>query len=186
MNENAIEKFGHDIGIRADYWLTSGQYSVEKIEEIGIMRRIRDTGAQYLILMNLLEDFDRFLELRKAFPDVRMYPLYPQFWNWYGHYRLQLYPPIEYDSWEWKTMKGSHFGSMSGTITAIIALQMCDHVDLYGFYGLYHAPNSRVLPYHYDDDDLEYRGNLNVRIDFEFLSQLATMSTAEQSLRLFL
>jgi hypothetical protein len=75
---------------------------------------------------------------------------------------------------------------MSGTMTAIIALQMCNHIDLYGFYGNYHSMDGQILPYHYDAHDHEYRGNLNVRTDFEFLSQLATFSTKEQSLRIFL
>jgi hypothetical protein len=185
MNENAIERWGADIGNRATYWLTSGQYSVERLEKIGILQRIRATKAKYLVLMNQVSDFGQFVALQEMIPDIEMHPTHPQWWNWYAMQRLKLYPSIEDQSWEYHAMLGAHFGSMSGTMTAIIALEYCKQLDFYGFYGNLHDPSGRKLPYHYDAADGEYRGNLNFRIDFELFAEIAALSYSEHKIRIF-
>jgi hypothetical protein len=185
MNENAIERWSSDIGTRATYWLTSGQYTVEKLDNVGILQRIRKTRAKYLVLMNQDTDFPQYMTLHEMIPDVEMHPIHPHWWNWFAMQRLKLYPTIEDHSWEWHAMMGIHFGSMSGTVAAVIALEHCRQLDFYGFYGNLHDPSGRKLPYHYDAADGEYRGNLNFRIDFEMFAEIAALSDRQNAIRIF-
>jgi hypothetical protein len=178
MNENAIDKteFHIDLGTKARYWMFSGQYSVAKLKEKGIMDRIRMSGATVIFLWNQATDYHKIIKIKREFPDVEIYALHPHYWWWWCAHRLNLFPDAEAGTWEEYFMSGFRLTSMTGTVMSMMALQSCRTVHLFGFYGLVHAPDGRVLEHHFDAADREKRENLSVRLDLEMLMGLSTLS----------
>jgi hypothetical protein len=180
MNENAVDNpaFHADLGTRADFWMFSGQYSIAALKSKGIIDRIRKTGAKIIFLWNQMSDYRKIITIKREFPDVELYALHPQYWWWWCAHRTNLYPEFSSGSWEEYFLTGFRLTSMTGTVSAMMALQSCRSVDLYGFYGLVHAPNGMELEHHYDAGDREKRENLSVRLDLEMLFGLSTLSDA--------
>jgi hypothetical protein len=177
MNENPLEMRPQDVGSRADYWLFSGQFTLDMLQSGGILWRLRQTNATAVYLWNMNRDMARIEELSKHDKSLKVIAIHPGYWMWFSDHRVDLYPPVAPNTWEWKVLHGEHT-SMSGTISINLALEMCEHVDVYGFYGFVHSPIGLEAPYHWACPSP--RAQLAGRLDYELLLMLASIDPPER------
>jgi hypothetical protein len=185
MNENPWEIRPRDVGSRTDYWLFSGQYTLDMLKSSGMLWRIKQNNATIVYLWNMARDMARIEDIAKADPSLKIVALHPGYWMWFANRRIDLYPAAAPNTWEWKVLHEERT-SMSGTITINVALHVCEHVDIYGFYGFVHNPEGTHIPYHWACPSSP-RAQLAGRLDYELLLMLASLDPPERRrLRLIL
>eukprot|EP00899_Mesostigma_viride_P022620 jgi/Mesvir1/3542/Mv12012-RA.1 len=154
MNFAPLRGYERFVGNGTTFSIINGKklrIMVQKLEEEAIVPKLRGSRGGRLVIFETTSHASRhhmLAPILRGVPSNMLCLLNPYFQNEAYKVWVQLKALLED-----KQHKEFRPKPMSGFFATIFALQICDHVTLYGFDEYTHRPGNKTIPYHYFDDE---------------------------------